>query len=388
MKKLFYVLPVVLLLAASLGFLRVSQIDPNADVAPIIQTDGVNNTNQSDTTPASGWPFTTRFNYNYASVTNMNAGTVGAMMLFGKYYFNRWNSTAVYRYDNTGPNGGPGTAITPDLTYIGSVRDLTTDGRYLYGGNATTTLYKFDTNMTLIWTRTMTGGSTRAVTWDPNRKGFWNANFGGNIFCHDTNGALIQTITSTTVGKYGLGWDSTLSTDTAWVWAWDQNAPPACQLHKFYARTGQLKATYNINIPNATTGIAGGAEVLVFPGTPPQLVLLLNYQNFALVGYRMRDVLTGLEQTNNGVREFRLNQNYPNPFNPTTKIEFTLTKAGIVTLEVFDVNGKLVKNLINGYLNAGERELTFDASGLSSGTYFYKISANGYTETKKMLLVK
>ncbi len=386
MKKLFYILPVVLLFAVSLGFLKVSQGDPNADVAPVIQTD-VNNLNTSDTTPGAGWPFTTRFNFNYASIANMNAGTVGAMMLFGRYYFNRWNGTDTYTYTNTGTNGGPGTAGST-YPYIGACRDLTTDGRYLYGGNATTTLYKFDTNMTIIWTRVMTGGSTRAVTWDPNRKGIWNANFGGNIFCHDTNGVLKQTITTATLGKYGLGWDSTLSVDTAWIWAWDQNAPPACQLLKFHAASGQLKATYAVNIPNATTGIPGGAEVLVFPGSPPQLVLLLNYQNFALVGYKMKDVLTGLEQTNNGVREFRLNQNYPNPFNPSTKIQFTLTKAGVVTLDVYDVNGQFVKSLINGYLNAGDRELTFDASGLSSGTYFYKISANGYTETKKMLLVK
>jgi Secretion system C-terminal sorting domain len=385
MKKITYIFAFVLVLALSLGFLKVSQGDPNADASPVVQTESINNLNQLDTNPATGWPFTTLFNFNYASVPNMNAGTVGAMVLFNKFYFNRWNLTFTYRYTNTGPNGGPGTLISPDLTYVGSVRDLTTDGRYLYGGNATATLYKFDTNMALIWTRSLAGGSTRAITWDPNRKGFWNTNFGGNIFCHDTNGVLIQTIVSTQTGKYGMGWDSTLSVDTAWVWVWDQNTPPSCRLNKYHAASGQQKATYTVNLTGAAVGIPGGAEVLAYNNN---LTLLLNYQNFALVGYKMKDLIVGLGNTNNAVRDFKLGQNYPNPFNPSTKISFTLTYAGDVVLDVYDVNGKLVRNLINGYMNAGDREYTFDASGLSSGTYFYKITANGYSETKKMLLVK
>jgi hypothetical protein len=97
-----------------------------------------------------------------------------------------------------------------------------------------------------------------------------------------------------------------------------------------------------------------------------------------------------MNQNNKGIREFKLNQNYPNPFNPTTTITFQITKAGDVKLEVFDVNGKLVKTLINQYMNAQEREqkYVYDASGLSSGTYFYKLTNSGYTETRKMLLVK
>jgi hypothetical protein len=317
----------------------------------------------------------------------MNAGTVGAMLLFDKFYFNRWNSTAVYRYDNTGPNGGPGTMISPDLTYVGACRDLTTDGRYLYGGPASATLYKFDTNMTVVWTRSLAGGSTRALTWDPNRMGFWNTNFGGNIFFHDTNGVLRQTITSTLAGKYGAGWDSTTSVDTAWLWIWDQTSTSTAGLYKYHCVTGQLKSTYIFILPGASIGISGGAEVVTYND---DLVLLLNYQNYAMNGYRMKTLVGILNQQNNGIREFKLNQNYPNPFNPTTTITFQITKAGDVKLEVFDVNGKLVKTLINQYMNAQEREqkLVFDASGLSSGTYFYKLTNSGYTETRKMLLVK
>lgn len=385
MKKLAYIFSFVAVLAISVGFMKISQVDPNADQSPVLSSE-MNYGNPVDTTPPAGFPFPTLWNFNYATVAGMNAGTVGALVVFDKFYFNRWNTTGLftYRYNNSGPGGGPGTQIDA-LSYIGQCRDLTTDGRYIYGGPASATLYKFDTNMTLIWTRSMSGGSTRAVTWDPNRKGFWNTNFGGNIFFHDTNGTLRQTITSTLAGKYGMGWDSTLSQDTAWLWVWDQASTSTAGLNKFHCVSGQLKATYIFTLPALSVGIAGGAEVQVYNDN---LTLLLNWQNFAMTGYRMKDLLVGLEQNNNGVRDFRLSQNYPNPFNPSTTINFTLTKAGDVRLEVFDVNGKFVKNLINGYMNAGEREITFDAAELSSGTYFYKITANGYSETKKMLLVK
>jgi len=386
MKKFTYLVTFIFVLAVSFGFLKITQQDPNADVSPTLQSESSFITEQ-DTTPPAGFPFPTLWNFRYNTIVNLNAGTVGAMVLFDKFYFNRWNSTAVYRYDNSGPNGGPGTIISPDLTYVGSCRDLTTDGRYLYGGPASTVLYKFDTNMTLLGQKTLSGGSTRAVTWDPNRLGFWNTNFGGNIFFHDTNGVLKQTITSTLAGKYGMGWDSTLSQDTAWLWVWDQTSLTTNGLYKFHCATGQLKSTYIFTLTGSQIGTAGGAEVLKYNN---QLVLLLNYQNFAMNGYLMTTLVGIMNQNNKGIREFKLNQNYPNPFNPTTTITFQITKAGDVKLEVFDVNGKLVKTLINQYMNAQEREqkYVYDASGLSSGTYFYKLTNSGYTETRKMLLVK
>ncbi len=386
MKKSFYILPVLLAIIISFGFFF-SDGDPNSDKAPSLNNEVVPG-QESDTNRPAGFPFPTLFNFNYSAIAPMNGGTVGALMVNGKYYFNAWNSTSYYVYNNAGPNGGPGTQVATG-TYTGACRDLTYDGRYIYGGKATTILYRLDTgNLALLTQFTLAAPNIRAVAWDPNRKGFWHTDFAGNLVCHDTAGVVKGTITSVLAAKYGLAWDSTLSQDSAFVWAWDQTAPPSVTLAKYHAASGQLKASYLFTLTGAAVGIPGGAEIVTFPGAPPQLVLLLNYQNFALVGYKMKDVLTGLEQTNNGVREFRLNQNYPNPFNPSTKIEFHLTKAGDVKLEVFDVNGKLVETLIDGYMNAGAKNLTFNASGLSSGTYFYKISANGYTETKKMLLVK
>jgi len=382
---------VIAVIAGSYGFFHFNQGDPNSDRSPMLNNE-ISTGEELDTIRPGGFPFPTLFNFNYSLIGGVNGGTVGALMVNGKYYFNRWNATTYYRYSNNGPGGGPGT-LTDSGTYTGSTRDLAYDGRYIYAGKSTTqlgVLYRLDTgNLAQLTTFAITGQDIRALAWDNNRKGFWMTGFSGNLICKDTANVTKGTITSTLTGKYGMAWDSTLSQDSAWVWVWNQETSGTQNsLNKYHAATGQLKATYLFTLTGASVGIAGGADVVVLPGAPPQLVLLLNYQNFAVVGYKMKDVLVGLEQSNNGVREFKLGQNYPNPFNPSTKIEFTLTKAGDVTLEVYDVNGKLVQTLINGYMNAGSKSLDFNAAGLSSGTYFYKISTNGYTETKKMLLVK
>ena len=85
---------------------------------------------------------------------------------------------------------------------------------------------------------------------------------------------------------------------------------------------------------------------------------------------------------------FSLEQNYPNPFNPTTTIRYELPYLSHVQLAVYDVRGRLVANLVNGVRSAGVQELTFDATNLPSGMYFYRLQANGHSEVKKMMLVK
>ncbi|HOD66261.1 MAG TPA: T9SS type A sorting domain-containing protein, partial [candidate division Zixibacteria bacterium] len=85
---------------------------------------------------------------------------------------------------------------------------------------------------------------------------------------------------------------------------------------------------------------------------------------------------------------FELAQNYPNPFNPTTTISFTLPTPGDVTLEVFNVLGQRVAVLASGPYGAGTHHVEWNASGVSSGVYLYRLSAGEFTETRKMLLVK
>lgn len=85
-----------------------------------------------------------------------------------------------------------------------------------------------------------------------------------------------------------------------------------------------------------------------------------------------------------------LKQNYPNPFNPSTKIQFTINKFSDVSLKVFDINGREIADLLKGNYSAGTYEIDFDASkySLASGIYFYTLSTNGYSETRKLNLIK
>lgn len=86
--------------------------------------------------------------------------------------------------------------------------------------------------------------------------------------------------------------------------------------------------------------------------------------------------------------KFKLEQNYPNPFNPVTNIKFSLPKNEFVKIEVFDLNGKVISVPLNRQMSAGEYNLDFDASHLSSGVYFYRIKAGNFSQSKKMLLIK
>lgn len=86
--------------------------------------------------------------------------------------------------------------------------------------------------------------------------------------------------------------------------------------------------------------------------------------------------------------EYRLAQNYPNPFNPTTSISFDMPAAGNVELIVYDILGKVAATLVNGNLNAGTHNISFDASSLASGVYVYKLTSGSFSDSKKMVLIK
>ena len=98
--------------------------------------------------------------------------------------------------------------------------------------------------------------------------------------------------------------------------------------------------------------------------------------------------LTSIENTNTVASDFTLSQNYPNPFNPNTVINFTLPSSGFVKLRVFNSLGKEVETLVNENLGKGSYSVDFSASHLSGGVYFYKLETSGFSETKKMVLIK
>ena len=84
----------------------------------------------------------------------------------------------------------------------------------------------------------------------------------------------------------------------------------------------------------------------------------------------------------------RLYQNYPNPFNPETTIKFELPEDAIVSLKVYDILGKEVATLIDGFEEAGYHQASLNATNLASGLYFYRITAGSFTDVKKLVVVK
>ncbi|MBP9096485.1 MAG: T9SS type A sorting domain-containing protein [Ignavibacteria bacterium] len=99
---------------------------------------------------------------------------------------------------------------------------------------------------------------------------------------------------------------------------------------------------------------------------------------------------TNIRHINEGViaESYSLHQNYPNPFNPTTKINFDLKNSAFALLRVYDITGSEVRTLVNEKLSAGSYSYDFNASELPSGVYFYQLQADGFVETKKMILLK
>ena len=105
-----------------------------------------------------------------------------------------------------------------------------------------------------------------------------------------------------------------------------------------------------------------------------------------------RDIYNNQLANNHGGGEipltYDLSQNYPNPFNPGTKIDYEIPEAGRVTIRIYNILGKLVKTLIDEDKQPGKYTLKFNPNGLASGVYFYQLTVNSYTSTKKLVLLK
>ncbi len=119
-------------------------------------------------------------------------------------------------------------------------------------------------------------------------------------------------------------------------------------------------------------------------------IVLLNY---AKIGGKVYGNIVGIDdnETINPL-SFSVSQNYPNPFNPSTKINYSLKEAGLVSLKVFDILGREVAILVNDIKEAGYHSVEFNASsasgGLPSGVYIYTLQVNGYSQSRKMILLR
>jgi hypothetical protein len=116
------------------------------------------------------------------------------------------------------------------------------------------------------------------------------------------------------------------------------------------------------------------------------------YMWFDYIEIRGNGQTTDIERDSQTASEFRLEQNYPNPFNPSTQIQFTVGTQDLaslpVQLRVFDILGREVAVLVDGLMPAGAHQVSFDASGLASGIYIYRLESAGQSLTRRMILIK
>jgi subtilisin-like proprotein convertase family protein len=145
----------------------------------------------------------------------------------------------------------------------------------------------------------------------------------------------------------------------------------------------------NVAGPEATMGTFGGTNIQgnwileVHDGAGGDTGEIIGW------GLRFNDAVTNIEPVSNTTPgTYALHQNYPNPFNPVTNIRFDIPKASEVKLVIYDILGREIRYLLNEFRNPGSYNISFDASNLASGTYFYKIEAGDFTSIKKMVLVK
>jgi len=149
-----------------------------------------------------------------------------------------------------------------------------------------------------------------------------------------------------------------------------------------------------ITLPNKTTAwTAGQSGSVALGGGFWKLVCASGYGGTAQISnveiFSDTLVPVAVDPVNITVPEtYSLSQNYPNPFNPNTKIDYSVKANGNVSIKVYNVLGKEVAVLVNEFRNAGIYTVNFDASSLSSGVYFYTIQTGGFTDTKKMILIK
>ena len=116
---------------------------------------------------------------------------------------------------------------------------------------------------------------------------------------------------------------------------------------------------------------------------------LSDLQANAVAARNKYNSLVGITNYNSELpSDFSLSQNYPNPFNPSTNIKFSIANPGLTSLKIYNTLGREVASLVNEYLQAGSYDADWNASGNSSGVYFYRLQANGFVQTKRMLLIK
>jgi aminopeptidase N len=159
--------------------------------------------------------------------------------------------------------------------------------------------------------------------------------------------------------------------------------------HAVFTWQTQTNVPLDLNIPLLVNGIEMTVEMDNGTGTAPVKQgdnLVIDPKKWILMG--SISSVVGIDGEEAVLYEYSLSQNYPNPFNPNTVISFSVTENQNVELRVYDLLGNMVAELVNGYREAGNYSVNFNADKLPSGIYFYEIKAGSFRQTNKMIFLK
>lgn len=319
------------------------------------------------------------------------------------------------------PNGDK-TMVTTETGFIWELKVDSVDNVF-YATNTQITKLDPQGNKTII--ANTSGYWYQGVSFDGNGNIFTNSNLSGqkphiltpngNSYTESVWGGTIQ------LAGYGIAYDK----NTGWLYVtnlspgalYKTNAAGTVMIIPINGKAqdcevdplGNVYLTTQTNQVIKKVDTQGNVSVFAGTGTAGSVDGPLNTAQFANPSHicyhngdlyvtdnssnsirRISNVVTGIENNPEQIlpKEYSLTQNYPNPFNPSTQIRYTLATRGNVSLKVFDVLGREVAELVRGELEAGEHSTMFDAARLNSGVYYYTLQANGFTETRKMILLK
>ncbi|HEY3296691.1 MAG TPA: C25 family cysteine peptidase [bacterium] len=355
------------------------------------------------------------------------------------------NGTPVlYRFDLDGQLLG--SVPQPSTTALGWF-DLATDGTLLYGAD-NQMIYGIDAGGTVRDSLPSPLNPSRALAYDSVGRNFWVADYTSDIYALGRQGTQVAHVPNPGLIITGLGWYSA-DPDTGQLYIFGRDGAGQRRVSKYNPLSGSFRTVRDL--PDSAGELAAGCTVtadwnnlmLVFGGVVRnahsarlaihEMAFDTSWIHIAPVtGYvaagRSRSIALTLYGTHlrNATyhvnlrvtsaiydstvalpitvevrhavsadpspealpARYALHQNYPNPFNPTTNIRYELKTDGLTRLSVFNVLGEKVADLVNAKQSAGFYDISFDASALPSGVYFYRLTSGNFTQSAKMILMK
>ncbi len=356
----------------------------------------------------------------------------------------------IYRFDRQGNHIEP--AIPQPSTSPFGWYDLAFDGSYLYGSqDGSGTITGIDLNGNVVVQIPSPLNPTRAIAYDPALDRFWIGDFTQNIYSIDRDGNIFAQVVNDGPGELaitGLAWwpqdpdgyklyifsrdggtnqtrvtrmhPTTYDRQTVAVLESSDYTAGGCTVTADYDdlmvsfggvlqhSTGDKLGVYQMKFVQDWATITP-AQATVSGGQAREVTLTANLTNFRTAVHTVSlfvsnavleleielpvtlDVATAIgDDPRNELLplEYSLSQNYPNPFNPSTTIEYSLKQTNQTRLSVYNVAGQEVARLVDGMQQAGAHSVQFDASGLPSGMYFYRLESGNFTRSAKMILLK